>query len=364
MLGAFPTRGCEIQLPEEELSVPTIFDVAKRAGVSKSSVSRVLNGGPVSPKTRKAVLEAIEELGYRPSVAARGLVTKRSQTVGFVLTDVADPYYSEIIRGVEAALSEKGYSLILCSARWDNARELNYIRMLAEHRVDGLLVLSSLTTANEDALQTLSTEMERPVVFLDRSSPGTSFDSVGVDDFTAAAGAVRHLVNLGHARIAHVTGPLNYHSGVRRLQGYRHALAQAGIEIDESLIAEGNFTKRGGYEAAVRLLSLKNRPTAIFAANDISALGVWQAAREFGLRIPEDLALVGFDDIELLNLADIPLTTVRQPRYDFGYVGTQILLTRIEESEKPKKRRQVILPTELIIRRSCGHHLALRPGAS
>lgn len=344
--------------------MPTIFDVARRAGVSKSSVSRVLNGGPVSSKTRQAVLDAIQELGYRPNVAARGLVTKRSQTVGFVLTDVADPYYSQIIRGVDAALSEKGYSLVLCSARWDNERELSYIRLLAEHRVDGLLVLSGQTTSSEHILHALSEEMERPIVVIDRSIPGAGFDTIGVDDFAAAAGAVRHLINLGHTRIAHVTGPLNYHSGVHRLQGYRHALAQAGIPVDDSLIVPGDFTKRGGYEAAAKLFSRSEPPTAIFAANDVSALGVWQAAREWGLRIPEDLALVGFDDIELLSLADIPLTTVRQPRYDYGYMGTQMLLARIEEGGQPGKRRQVILPTELVIRSSCGHHLGLRPGAS
>lgn len=340
--------------------MPTIFDVAKRAGVSKSSVSRVLNGGAVSPKTRKAVLEAIEALGYRPNVAARGLVTKRSQTVGFVLTDVADPYYSEVIRGVDEALSEKGYSLILCSARWDNDRELSYIRLLTEHRVDGLLVLSGQTTAREHMLQALSAETERPIVVLDRTLSGAGFDTIGVDDFAASAGAVRHLLRLGHTRIAHVTGPLNYHSGVRRLEGYRHALEQAGIPVDPSLIVEGNFTKRGGYEAALHLFSLAKPPTAIFAANDVSALGVWQAAREFGLRIPEDVALVGFDDIELLRLADIPLTTVRQPRYDFGYMGTQMLLARIEAKDQVKKPRRVILPTELVIRSSCGHHLGLR----
>jgi len=240
--------------------MPTIFDVAKRAGVSKSSVSRVLNGGAVSPKTRKAVLEAIEALGYRPNVAARGLVTKRSQTVGFVLTDVADPYYSEVIRGVDEALSEKGYSLILCSARWDNERELSYIRLLTEHRVDGLLVLSGQTTAREHMLQALSAETERPIVVLDRTLSGAGFDTIGVDDFAASAGAVRHLLRLGHTRIAHVTGPLNYHSGVRRLEGYRHALEQAGIPVDPSLIVEGNFTKRGGYEAASTSFRSPSRP--------------------------------------------------------------------------------------------------------
>lgn len=334
--------------------MPTIFDVARRAGVSKSSVSRVLNGGPASPATRRAVLEAVESLGYRPNVAARGLVTKRSQTVGFVLTDAADPYYSQVIRGVDTALSEKGYSLILCSTRWDNERELSYVRLLSEHRVDGLIILSGQTTANDAALFALAKEAERPIVVLDRSLPDADFDTVGVDDFEAAAGVVRHLAKLGHTRIAHVTGPLNYHSGVRRLEGYKSAVAELGLDADERLIVPGNFTKRGGYEAAMRLFSLDPRPTAVFAANDISALGVWQAARDAGLSVPQDLALVGFDDIELLTVADIPLTTVRQPRYDYGYLGTQMLLERIAEGRPARERRHVILPTELVVRGSCG----------
>lgn len=334
--------------------MPTIFDVAKRAGVSKSTVSRVLNGGPVSPDTRRAVLEAVESLGYRPNVAARGLVTKRSQTVGFVLTDASDPYYSQVIRGVDTALSEKGYSLILCSARWDNERELSYVRLLSEHRVDGLIILSAQTTANDAALFALAKVADRPVVVLDRSLPEAEFDTVGVDDFAAAAGVVRHLAALGHTRIAHVAGPLNYHSGVRRLEGYKSALAEQGLDTDPRLIVPGNFTKQGGYEAAMRLFSLDPRPTAVFAANDVSALGVWQAAREAGLSVPGDLALVGFDDIELLAMADIPLTTVRQPRYDFGYLGTRMLLDRIAQGRPPKERRHVILPTELVVRGSCG----------
>lgn len=335
--------------------MPTIFDVAKRAGVSKSSVSRVLNGGPASPATRRAVLDAVESLGYRPNVAARGLVTKRSQTVGFVLTDVADPYYSEVIRGVDTALTEKGYSLILCSARWDNQRELSYVRLLSEHRVDGLIILSGQTTANDNALFSLSKEAKRPIVVLDRSLPDADFDTVGVDDFEAAGHVVRHLAELGHTRIAHVTGPLNYHSGVRRLEGFRHTTLQLGLDVDEGLIVQGDFTKRGGYEAALKLFSLPSRPTAIFAANDVSALGVWQAARELGIRIPQDLALVGYDDIELLSLADIPLTTVRQPRYNYGYMGTQMLLSRITQHDANGKQRHVILPTELVVRGSCGH---------
>lgn len=334
--------------------MPTIFDVAEKAGVSKSTVSRVLNGGPASPATRRAVLKAVESLGYRPNVAARGLVTKRSQTVGFVLTDAADPYYSQVIRGVDAALTEKGYNFILCSTRWDNQRELSYVRLLSEHRVDGLIILSGQTTANDHALFSLSQEAKRPIVVLDRSLPDADFDTVGVDDFQAAAGVVEHLAQLGHTRIAHVTGPLNYHSGVRRLKGYQTTVVRLGLESDERFIVPGNFTKEGGYEAAMRLFSLSPRPTAIFAANDVSALGVWQAARAMGIRIPEELALVGFDDIELLALADIPLTTVRQPRYSYGYLGAQMLLERIASKDPAKPRQHVILPTELVVRGSCG----------
>lgn len=334
----------------------TIHDVARKAKVSKSTVSRVLNGGSVSSHTRAAVMAAIDALDFRPNSAARGLATKTARTIGLVLSDVADPFFSEIIRGIDTCAGEHGYDLLLCSVQWEEQRELRYLSRLAERKVDGLLMVSGRMIRDDAALEAFlqAAGPKRPIVFLDRPLPGCEVCTVGIDNVQAAEDAVRHLLHLGHRRIAHISGPPDVPASHDRLLGYRRALLGAGLEPDMGLVVQGGFQKEGGYAAAHRLLTMPHLPTAIFAANDLAALGAWKAAREAGLAVPHDLALVGFDDIDMLALAEIPLTTVRQPRYQMGFTGARILISLLQEPGQAGVQR-VVLPTELVVRESCGH---------
>lgn len=341
----------------------SILDVAKRAGVSKSTVSRVMNGGSVSTGSYKAVLRAIEEMGYHPNGSARDLARKVTKIIGVVVTDVTDSYYSEIIRGAENCASENGYDLLLCSSHQDEQREAAFLRKLLEKRVDGLLIVSCGSNKEQETLETYAIDIsqQRPLVILERTVPGSVLHTVNIDNRGSSEMAVRHLINLGHTRIGHILGPMNTPWGQERHRGYERALALAGIPYDESFVVEGSFRYEGGYEGAKRLLRLPEPPTAVFAANDISALGVWKAAKEMGISIPGDLALVGFDDLELLSIAEIPLTTVRQPRMRMGYTAMNMLLSLFKS--EAVHGEAVILPTELVIRDSCGHRRGLGPKA-
>lgn len=327
----------------------TIKDVARAAGVGQATVSRVLNGsGPVGQETRERVLAACRALGYVPNGPARSLVNRATGTVGLIIPDITNPFFPAVTRGVEDAASQAGYTVFLCNTDNDSAMEETDVRKLRERCVDGIIFVGS--QARRSRLERLLQD-GIPVVVTDREVSDLDADSVLVDNAAGASAAVSHLVELGHTRIAHAAGHRETPTGQDRCTGYRSALEQAGLPVDESLIVWGEFNVESGIRAGQVLLGRSPRPTAIFAANDMIALGVIRAAREAGLAVPQDLSVVGFDDIPMAALVSPPLTTVRQPAYEMGWLAMRMLLERIEGRVTGGGRRHLFRP-ELILRGS------------
>jgi DNA-binding LacI/PurR family transcriptional regulator len=330
-----------------------ITDVAKEAGVSIATVSRVLNdtGYPVRAETRERVLAAVEKLGFRPNDLARGLLLKKTRTVGLIVPDILNPYYPAISRGVEDVASAALYAVIFCNTDRDAAKSEHYVNALLQKRVDGVIVAGGGTDFSK-ASQTFA-EYETRVVFIGRSDVG--WPSVQVDNVEAGRTAAGHLALLGHRRIALVTGPTALTSVRDRLAGYRQALADHGLAADAELVREGDFAERSGYEAASALLELPAPPTAIFAANDRMAIGALAAAVDRGVRVPRDLSIVGCDDIPLASYSRPALTTVAMPVYDMGASAMRLMLERLEApaGESGAGEPPVIrLQTDLVIRAS------------
>ncbi|HHY46093.1 MAG TPA: LacI family transcriptional regulator [Firmicutes bacterium] len=341
----------------------TIKDVARRSGVSKATVSRVLNNIPVVREdTRRAVLEATRALGYTPDALARGLTTKKTRTVALVVSDIRNPFFPEVARGVEDLLNNYNYNVMLCNTDGRPEKEEAYIRLLLEKRVDGIIFASVKMGASD-----LSRLQKRglPFVLAGRTLPGADADVVVVDSVLGGYQATMHLLQLGHTRIGYVSGPAGVSASVDRHRGYEQALRHNGLDPSPELVAVGDFTQEGGYAGASRLLSLEKPPTAIFCANDIMAIGALEAIYERGLKVPEDVAIVGFDDIPFARLRNIQLTTVMYPKYDLGAIAARMLIERIENPAPDRLAKQVILPPRLIIRRTCGFHLGRStPGAT
>lgn len=329
--------------------MPTIIDVARRAGVSIATVSRVLNGGaPVHEATRRRVEQAVAELGFSPNGLARALHSKRTRSVGLLVPDISNPYYPELARGVEDVASQHGYSVVVCNTdgRPDKRRE--YMRVLREKRVDGVILAGGAT--EEDQAQPISGESWPAVVGIGYRLPGCV--AVGIDNVRAAYEATTHLVQLGHRRVALIAGPLRRLSIRDRVAGYRQSLLEHGIEPDPALIQEGDFRPASGYSAARALLALPEPPTAIFAANDRMAIGAMAAVIDAGLRIPEDVALVGFDDTPLSAYIRPALTTVKVPSYEMGAAAMRQVLALLSKSRDVQPL--ILLPVRLVVRASSG----------
>jgi LacI family transcriptional regulator len=337
--------------------LPTINDVARLAGVSTVTVSRVINGaGSVKLETRTRVQQAIEELHYLPNVAARSLRSKRTNTLALLVPDITNSFWTTVARGVEDEAQNGGYSVLLCNTDEDAAKQQRYQDVIISQRVDGVI----LTPYDSDP-QNLSRLRDRkiPIVAIDRRIEGWEVDSVTGDSVTGARALVNHLIGLGHQRIAIISGPINTSTSQDRVTGYRMALGQGGIPADPDLIKFGEFRSLSGEELTYQLLDLVQRPTAIFAANNTIAMGVIKAVDRRGLHIPQDIALVCFDDIPNLSLVFPFLTVVVQPAYEIGVRAAQLLLSRLEgtgTSSMPPRR--IVLPTRLIIRHSCGSKLS------
>lgn len=322
--------------------------VAECAQVSITTVSHVINETrPVSDELRGRVLTAIDELGYQPNRLARSLRQGTTHTLGMITPDNTNPFFAEVARGIEDTAFEHGYSLILGNSDGDLEKELLYTEVLAEKQVDGILFVAAGGSAKHiRALQ----EQDIPVVVVDRELLDLDVDSILTDNTGGALLAIQHLVDLDHRRIGCITGPSDLTPSADRVVGYRQALAAAGIPIDESLILKGDFRYEGGWQAAHQLLTMGEPPTAIFACNDLMAIGVITAARELGHQVPAELSIVGFDDIALASYANPPLTTIAQPRYEMGVLAARMLLERMCEPEMPYRRR--VLETSLLVRKS------------
>lgn len=342
----------------------TMKDVAGRARVSVSTVSHVLNGTrKVAGETQEAVLAAIGELGYQPNLLAKSLKTSRTFTVGLLISDIQNSFFTSVVRGIEDIALRRGYHLFLCNTDEDAAREDEYIRELAKKRVDGLIVASA--APRHDHARRLK-DLAIPFVLMDREVEGIEADVVRLDNRMGTRLVADHLVGLGHERIGMVSGPLNKASGHERYQGLGVALAGLGVGMDDSMVRFGDFRTDSGRRGAAELLRMPEPPTAIVAANNKMTLGALLAVRESGVRIPDGVSVVGFDDMEWAPLADPPLTTLAQPAYEMGAEAIKLLLARIEDGPVDEPER-VLLEPRLIIRASTaapGRGVRARGGAS
>ncbi|MEV0635667.1 LacI family DNA-binding transcriptional regulator [Streptomyces sp. NPDC050619] len=335
--------------------MPTMADVARSAGVSVATVSHVLNDTrPVLPHTRQAVLDAIDELGYTPNTLARSLVTSRTRSIGLAVSAISNPYFTEILQGVEAAALEHGYSLLIADPHDDPEHERKVVQLLHERRVDGMIVAPS---AQPRELVSYLRRHEVPAVFLDRlvdaPEDGTPrFDQVCADSAEPTARLVTHLAELGHRRIALVAGLPGLSTTRERITGYRHGLAAAGFPYDERLIVHGDSESAGGERATAALLSLAAPPTGLVTANNAMTIGALRALRERGLSVPDDIALCCFDDFAWADLFSPRLTAIAQPSRDIGAQAVRVLLERLAAPDRPA--RIVRLTCTFVHRTSCG----------
>lgn len=331
----------------------TITDVAERAGVSTTTVSHVINRSRhVSDETRRRVEEAMAALHYRPNSLARSLRQGQSQTLGLIIPDSANPFFAEIGRTIEMSAFALGYSVIFCNTEGNLEREKFYTEVLEKKQVDGMIFVAA--AENTEALRGLLVR-GMPVVVIDRDLPDVETDTVLTNNRQGGYLATRHLLAHGHRRIACIGGPVNVHVTIQRVIGYRNALQEAGLPVDEQLIRYGDFHPESGRSLAAALLSSGEPPNGIFACNDLMALGVLRAAAERSLRLPQDLAVVGFDDIELSAFMSPALSTIAQPKAELGRRAVEMLIERIRDRTRPPRRE--ILPMRLIARESSGERL-------
>lgn len=344
----FPQKN-EGRVDTHKLKTVTIFDVAQASGVSYSTVSRVLNGFEfVKESTRQRVLETAATLGYVANSQARSLAGGKSRVIGLLVPTLDNGYINEISRGIDEALAKADYDLMLYTTHHEKNKELKYAKAIANGLSDGLLLLVPLVPARY--LAALRQQKFAHVLIDQRDESGESA-TVDAANRQGALKATRYLLGLGHRRIGFIGGSPDLNSARERFEGYRAALREYGVEVDDRLNAEGDFNTERAYNATRHLLARPEPPTALFAANDLSAFGAMNAVREAGLRIPEDVSVVGFDDIPQASITYPKLTTVHQPLVQMGRTAVELLLEQLEQPGRPP--RHVTLATHLVIRDSC-----------
>lgn len=323
----------------------TIYDVARLAGVSLSTVSRVLNHHPyVRTATREKVMQAIEALNFKPSHVASALATNQTRTFGLLVSDISNPFFAEVVRGVEAAGADHGFSLVICNTDGDREREVRHLTTLRQKGVDGIIF--ACTQLNGAEIVSLLGGAS-PIVLIAQEVEGLAADVIRVDDFQGGYEAVKHLVSLGHRRIAYITGPVDNGPVRGRKKGYEAGLEAAGIEVNPELIVTTDNSLDGGYNGFQQLLTrVDPLPTAVFCINDLVAIGVIKAARRNGLRVPEDLSVVGYDRTPLAGMVEPELTSVAQPVREMGRWAVDVLVNRV--GQNPVKTQRVVMEPELI----------------
>lgn len=327
-------------------------DVAKRANVSVATVSRVYsNPDKVSPKNRQKVYEAIKELDYQPNVLARNLRRLQTNTFLVVVPNIVNTFFTSILKTIQATAIESGYQVLLGDTNRSPDLEESYIRLLKQRMVDGVILLfPRMETA---ALEAIAEEY--PVVIVGRKVSNPDIPFVTNDNAVSTRAATEHIIKLGHRRIGYLAGTLNLEISSERLKGFRQAMEQNGLETDEALIREGDFYLDAGYSLALEMLSSPNRPTAVIAASDEMAIGAMRAAKELGISVPSQLAVMGFDDIRMASICEPPLSTIAQPKEEFGKISTQLLIALLQGRLQSKSH--IFISDELIIRQSCGAEL-------
>ena len=327
----------------------TIKEVARRAKVSVGTVSNVLSGAvPVSAKLRERVLGIVRELDYHPNHVARSLKIRQTKMLGMVVSDITNPFFPLLVRGAEDAAWSHNYMLITLNTDDQVERERQVLAALRTRRVDGILLVLASTEDNTDHI-TNAIESGIPIVCLDRKPRGIPLDSVTVDNVAGARECVQHLIDGGNRRIAILTGPLHVEVARERLEGYRTALKEAGLPVDEALVRDGGFRLEAGYAAAMDLID-REAPAAFFCSNAMMAAGLLRALNEKGLRCPDDVAVATFDDPQFAEALRPRLTAMAQPAYDLGYGGADLLLKRIQDPSRTQTN--LVLKTELRIRES------------
>lgn len=328
----------------------TIKDIARIANVSYATVSRALNNHKdVNEQTKQKILKICNELGYSPNAIARGLVKQSTYTIGLLIPDITNPYYPEVARGVEDEASKENYNIFLCNTDWDLMKEVDYFNLLLAKRVEGIII----APVSDDTTKFVEKFTDRlPIVFLGTRLSGEKYNYVAIDNIKGGEMITEYLINLGHRRIAFIGGTKDSSTFSDRVKGYKNALIKNKIDINKNLIKICGYRKVDGYNALKAMAKESNVPTAIFAVNDLVALGIIEAAEEMGLEIPQDISLAGFDDIPYASLPKIRLTTVSQPKDLIGREAIRILLEKIKNKNINTGLQRIIQP-ELIIRSTC-----------
>lgn len=331
--------------------MPTIKDVAKRVGVSTATVSHVINKTRfVSEELTAKVLKAIRELNYQPNAIARSLVKRKTHTIGIIISDILNPFYTAIVRGVEDVTYKSGYNVVLCNTDEDPEKEMLYIQILMEKRIDGLVI----STAFQDGGHPLLSQLKGiPLVTVVRKIKNLASDAVLGDNSGGVYKAIDYLIQLGHRRIGIISGPTGLSSGAERLAGYKKALESHQIPIESHWIKIGDFKKESGYSLTKELFELSPLPTALFVTNNQMTIGALQALTELKIRIPEDISFVSFDDMEWYSFLNPPITTVEHSPYQMGKKAGEMLVRRISKKEGRPKR--VLFPSKLVVRESTSH---------
>ena len=327
-----------------------IFDVAKQAGVSKTTVSRVINNqGPIKESTREKIISAMKSLDYSPNYFAKGLRTNSTRTIGIVVPDITNSFYTEMLRGIEDITGSEDFMNILCSTNERADRQLWYLQNLANRSIDGLIMCTwSKEKENINYLKKIGEKI--PIIFMDYIMKSDLVSYVITDGFNSSRFATDYLIRLGKKRIGYIMGFSRFSAGYERFLGYKAALKDNNINLDPSIIFEGEYHKQSGYEAAEAFMKLSNPPDTIMTASDIMAIGAILYLKEQGIRIPEDVCVIGYDNMEMCTLVDPPLTTVAQPIRELGKVAAEILINSIKDNTFP--RSHIVLDNTLIIRRS------------
>jgi len=331
----------------------TINDVAARAGVSKTTVSHYLNGryDSMSKETKENIAQVVEELGYRPNALARSLKQKKTHTIGAIVANILNPFSTSIIRGVEDYCNKHGFSLILCNADEDPVKERDYLEVLADKQVDGLII--NTTGHNNELVKSLNLHL--PVVLIDRKVPEINTDTVTVDSKKGVQLMIDHLIKLGHREIAFFTMPYQEVSPrTERVLGYRQALTSHGIACKPHLLVETGLDEASVIRAVQNVLVAPMQPDAIFGANNLMTMAVVKALKKMNISIPQDIAVVGFDDWDWAELIDPPVTVVSQPTYAMGQEAAALLIKRLKSKKTSRKPAVILFNPELIIRKSCG----------
>ena len=328
----------------------TIKDIARKAGVSQATVSRVLNNsGYVKEETRQTIEKVIEELNYTPNAVARSLSKSETNVIGVVVPDINNPFFGEVIKGISMVADSQNLNIILCDTNENMEKEIKSLKMLKEQRIKGIIITPTSDTNEFNSEYLLALEnLGIPIVLVDRDVKYSNFDAVFIDNIKGTFDATEALIKEGHKKIAIIAGPTTSKPGRDRLRGYKKALTMNNMKLDENYIFYGDFKIGSGYECTKKIVSMKDRPTAILVCNNMMNLGCIKALNEMNIRIPDDMALIGFDEIEMIDVLGINISVVSRPTTEMGKTAAEILIKKLNGEEKQRTERVILPPTLLL----------------